>query len=503
MLAMALGNPTTIHVKMISDMPLPMPRSLICSPSHMMKAVPVVREMMVRKTKPMPGWITMPCCIACKPCAMPNDCRTERMMVRERVHWVILRRPSSPSFCNFSSVGTTTVNNCRMIDAVMYGMIPNAKTVSRRMLPPANRSKNPKIDPELELKNSSQRVMLMPGVGMWPPSRYTASMASANSSRLRRSGTRNMFVNASNSLFMTPFDFHRYSVLAPSTCAVPPDAWIFSSADLENWWASTVILRVNTPVPRIFRPSWTLWITPEASRLSTLNVSPSSFSNWPRLTMANCFLKMLVNPRFGSRRCNGIWPPSKPRFWLNPVPARWPLEPRVEVLPCPEPMPRPIRFRPFTWPAGGFNPLRFIVPILHHQRYAIAGTHYSPRRKAVVRPAKGLLDHLQQVRNFLDHAAEDRRVRTLDHLVQLAQTQALHHAFLLLGNRVRAAVKFNLNLAFHLGSPFTTYRRPGRACRPPWPGRAAIPAPRWSPSPRCAGCAVRWTWSARWSRRTP
>src|ERR1035441_4742159 len=49
--------------------------------------------------------------------------------------------------------------------------------------------------------------MWMPGVGMWPPSRYTASMASANSSRLRRSGTRNMFVNASNSLFMTPFDF--------------------------------------------------------------------------------------------------------------------------------------------------------------------------------------------------------------------------------------------------------------------------------------------------------
>ena len=30
--------------KMISDMPLPMPRSVICSPSHMMKAVPVVRR---------------------------------------------------------------------------------------------------------------------------------------------------------------------------------------------------------------------------------------------------------------------------------------------------------------------------------------------------------------------------------------------------------------------------------------------------------------------------
>ena len=93
-----------------------------------------------------------------------------------------------------------------MIDAVMYGMIPNAKTDSRLMLPPANRSKKPKIDPELELKNSSHRVMLMPGVGMWPPRRYTASRANANANRLRRSGTRNMLANASNSLFMAPFD---------------------------------------------------------------------------------------------------------------------------------------------------------------------------------------------------------------------------------------------------------------------------------------------------------
>ena len=69
-------------VKMISDMPLPMPRSLICSPSHMMNAVPVVSEIMVRSTKPKPGLITMPCCIACKPCAMPNDCMSARMTVR-------------------------------------------------------------------------------------------------------------------------------------------------------------------------------------------------------------------------------------------------------------------------------------------------------------------------------------------------------------------------------------------------------------------------------------
>ena len=41
--------------KMISDIPLPMPRSVICSPSHMMKAEPVVSVRIVIRIKPMPG----------------------------------------------------------------------------------------------------------------------------------------------------------------------------------------------------------------------------------------------------------------------------------------------------------------------------------------------------------------------------------------------------------------------------------------------------------------
>jgi hypothetical protein len=30
--------------------------------------------------------------------------------------------------------------------------------------------------------------------------------------------------------------------------------------------------------------------------------------------MLNSLRKMLVKPRFGMRRCSGIWPPSKPRI---------------------------------------------------------------------------------------------------------------------------------------------------------------------------------------------
>ena len=41
--------------KMISDIPLPTPRSVICSPSHMMKAVPVVSVSTVMKRKAHPG----------------------------------------------------------------------------------------------------------------------------------------------------------------------------------------------------------------------------------------------------------------------------------------------------------------------------------------------------------------------------------------------------------------------------------------------------------------
>ena len=39
----AVGRFATMPAKMMSEMPLPTPRSVICSPSHMTNAVPVVR----------------------------------------------------------------------------------------------------------------------------------------------------------------------------------------------------------------------------------------------------------------------------------------------------------------------------------------------------------------------------------------------------------------------------------------------------------------------------
>ena len=44
--------------KMMSDMPLPMPRSVICSPSHMTNAVPVDSVRIVISRNPQPAFVT-------------------------------------------------------------------------------------------------------------------------------------------------------------------------------------------------------------------------------------------------------------------------------------------------------------------------------------------------------------------------------------------------------------------------------------------------------------
>src|ERR1700732_1971472 len=123
-------------------------------------------------------------------------------IVKYRVYCVILRRPSSPSFCSFSRYGNTTVINCRMIDAVIYGMMPSAKIVKRRRLPPLNRSKMPRTEPCPCWKSDSSTLVLMPGVGMCAPMRYTASSARVNNTRFRKSGMRKRFRNASMNRFI-------------------------------------------------------------------------------------------------------------------------------------------------------------------------------------------------------------------------------------------------------------------------------------------------------------
>ena len=55
---MPRGMPTTIPQKMMREMPLPMPLSVICSPSHIMSTEPVQKVIMVTRRKDQPGFRT-------------------------------------------------------------------------------------------------------------------------------------------------------------------------------------------------------------------------------------------------------------------------------------------------------------------------------------------------------------------------------------------------------------------------------------------------------------
>src|SRR5688572_7927343 len=92
-----------------------------------------------------------------------------------------------------------------MIDAVMYGMMPSANTDNLRNAPPEKRSIKPRKEPAFCRTNSSNRRASTPGVGTCCPKRYTASIASVNRIRVRRSGMRNTLAMASKNFVIGSF----------------------------------------------------------------------------------------------------------------------------------------------------------------------------------------------------------------------------------------------------------------------------------------------------------
>ena len=78
---MADGRSATIPAKMMSDEPLPMPREVICSPSHIRNIVPPVSVMTVEIRKNRPGSCTM-LPEPSSPTAIPQDWNKASTTVR-------------------------------------------------------------------------------------------------------------------------------------------------------------------------------------------------------------------------------------------------------------------------------------------------------------------------------------------------------------------------------------------------------------------------------------
>src|SRR4051794_22608930 len=169
-----------------------------------------------------------------------------------------------------------------------------------------------------------------------------------------------------------------------------------------------------------------------------------------RLISANSSRKMLVKPRFGSRRCSGIWPPSKP-LMRTPERAVWPLPPRPAVLPLPEPMPRPTRMRFFREPALSAISLSFIVRFLYRwsmiDRKTGAGLSGSC-------PLLFLVDDANEMLNLRDHAANCRGVLQFGDPADLVELEADQRLALRVVAADRAAGLLDLDRLCGLGHRF-------------------------------------------------
>ena len=151
------------------------------------------------------------------------------------------------------------------------------------------------------------------------------------------------------------------------TC--PPLAVTASSADFEAAATSKVIFCevifpfANNRTGKFARtsPAWCS-ISLDIILLSVIFFSLIARCTAPRFTIAQVLRKIFVNPLLGKRRYMGICPPSNP---LMETPERdfCPLCPLPAVLPKPEPIPRPLRFRAWRAPLLSLRSFSFITMI--------------------------------------------------------------------------------------------------------------------------------------------
>src|SRR3990172_662243 len=200
--------------------------------------------------------------------------------------------------------------------------------------------------------------------------------------------------------------------------AVPPAARIFSAALPLNLCARTFSSLPPSPRARIFTLASAPATNPRSRSRSGVTTTPA-LKNAPsvsRLTTSYSTRNGLWKPRLGTRRCSGIWPPSKPRLRLKPERDCAPLCPRPAVFPWPDPWPRPTRFFECFAPRGGRRFERLINPaILPFCNPAIARASLNG----------------DQVTHFVNHPTRGRRVFEFDGVPDAAQAEATHDQQLL------------------------------------------------------------------------
>ena len=111
------GRPAMMPPKMMMDTPLPMPRSVISSPSQTHTIVPAVSDAIMATVSSAPACNTPPWLRSS--CNWANPCNAASGTVSQCVIWFTLLRPDSPSSDSLRKAGITGTSSCMMMDEVI------------------------------------------------------------------------------------------------------------------------------------------------------------------------------------------------------------------------------------------------------------------------------------------------------------------------------------------------------------------------------------------------
>src|SRR3954468_2263666 len=200
-------------------------------------------------------------------------------------------------------------------------------------------------------------------------------------------------------------------------------------ADALNPWAWTLSGLDSSPLARILTGTPLRLPRPLAASSSSVTSAPLSkrASRSSRFTGCVCVRNgskgidfFMCGPRsLRIRMWIGIWPPSKFTRLLEPEREPAPFWPRPDVLPVPEPSPRPTRLRALRLPGAGLSV-------------------WSPKSSEL--SEFSVIDP-HQVADAVQHAARLRGVLDVDRVADAAQPQRAQRVELLL---VRAVLAFDL-----------------------------------------------------------
>ena len=130
---------------------------------------------------------------------------------------------------------------------------------------------------------------------------------------------------------------------------------IFSSGRLREQVRFDRNLRVNSPEPNTFKPSPSFLIMPSCDQAVGGERIAFHLFQSPQVHDGELLLENIGKPALRQAAMQRHLAALKAALLAEAGAGALALVPRVEVLPWPEPMPRPMRLRACSVPAGGFN----------------------------------------------------------------------------------------------------------------------------------------------------